>query len=57
MDLHAGMEPEGAGATGRYAGMELRHGLAVLSDHQHLTGGGQLIKPPLTPRSGFQGPR
>ena len=57
MDFHAGMEPEGAGATGRRAGMELRHGLAVLSDHQHLAGGSHLIKPPLTPRSGFPGQR
>jgi hypothetical protein len=40
------MKTEGAGATGRRAGMELRHGLTVLGDHQHLAGGGHLIHQP-----------
>ena len=46
MELHAGMESEGAGATDRRSGMELSHGLAVLGDHQHLAAGGHLVHQP-----------
>lgn len=46
MELYARMESEGAGATGRCAGLELGHGLPVFGDHQHLAAGGHLVHQP-----------
>ena len=46
MELNTQMESEGAGSTDRRSGMELRHGLPVLGDHQHLAAGGHLVHQP-----------